>query len=93
MPTAATPLRERPISARMMSIPCQLVIIVDNRVQTEASSRAVTITGLRPMASDSGPVKSKPTASIPVEMESEILLLAGVTPNSCDSTGRIGCTQ
>ena len=32
------------------------------------------------MASDSGPVKSRPIASIPVEIESEILLLAGVTP-------------
>jgi hypothetical protein len=45
------------------------------------------------MASDSGPVNSRPTASIAVEMESEILLLAGDTPNSFDSTGRIGCTQ
>ncbi len=41
-----------------------------------ASSRAVTITGLRPIASDSGPVNSKPTANIAVEIESEILLLA-----------------
>ncbi|MNL86538.1 hypothetical protein D3C87_2152770 [compost metagenome] len=77
----------------MTRIPCQLVIIVDSNVQTEANSRAVTITCLRPMASESGPVNSSPTASIPVETESEILLLAGVTPNSWESTGRIGCTQ
>ncbi len=51
---------------------------------------AVTMTCLRPMASESGPVNSRPIASIPVEMESEILLLAGDTPNSCDKTGRIG---
>ena len=76
-----------------MRMPCQLVIMVDSSEQQAASSRAVTITGLRPMASDSGPVNNRPTASIAVEMESEILLLAGETPNSFDSTGRIGCTQ
>ncbi|MNF02159.1 hypothetical protein D3C80_2012680 [compost metagenome] len=82
MPTAATPLNDSPISARITRIPCQLVIIVDSKVHTEASSNAVTITGLRPIASESGPVNSKPTASMPVEIDSEILLLAGDTPNS-----------
>ncbi|CAM7886894.1 hypothetical protein ENINMM101M2_12445 [Enterobacter intestinihominis] len=71
-------------------MPCQLVIMVDSKVHTEASINAVTMTCLRPMASESGPVNSRPIASIPVEMESEILLLAGDTPNSCDRTGRIG---
>ena len=93
MPTAATPLSDRPMRARIIRMPCQLVIIVDNSEQQAASSRAVTITGLRPIASDSGPVNSRPTANIAVEIESEILLLAGDTPNSFDSTGRIGCTQ
>ncbi|CSG20736.1 Uncharacterised protein [Shigella sonnei] len=74
-------------------MPCQLVIIVESNVQMEANSSAVTITGLRPMASDRGPVNSKPIANIAVEMDSEILLFAGVKPNSCESTGRIGCTQ
>jgi hypothetical protein len=45
-------------------MPCQLVIMVESSVQTEASISAVTITGLRPMASDSGPVNSSPIASI-----------------------------
>jgi len=93
MPTAATPLSDSPISARISRMPCQLVIIVESSVHTEASIRAVTITGLRPMASDSGPVNSRPTASMPVEIESEILLLAGDTPNSWESTGKIGWTQ
>ncbi|MNI82687.1 hypothetical protein D3C73_1394250 [compost metagenome] len=53
----------------------------------------MTITGLRPMASESGPVNRRPIASMAVEIDSEILLLAGDTPNSWDSTGRIGCTQ
>ena len=38
-------------------------------------------------------LQSKPIANIAVEMDSEILLFAGVKPNSCESTGRIGCTQ
>ena len=71
-------------------MPCQLVIMVESSVQTEASISAVTITCLRPMASDSGPVKSRPIASIPVEIERDTLLLAGETPNSWESTGRIG---
>ena len=93
MPTAATPLSDRPIRARIIRIPCQLDIIVDSSEQQEASTSAVTITCLRPMASDSGPVNSRPTASIAVEIDSEILLLAGETPNSLESTGRIGWTQ
>ena len=82
MPTAATPLRDSPIRARITNMPCQLVIMVESSVQHEASNSAVTITGLRPMASDSGPVKSSPIASMAVETDSEILLLAGETPNS-----------
>ncbi|VDR27063.1 Uncharacterised protein [Raoultella terrigena] len=93
MPTAATPLSDRPISARMIRIPCQVVMTVDSRAQQEASTSAVTITFLRPMASEMGPVNSSPTASMAVEIDSEILLLAGEIPNSLDSTGRIGCTQ
>ncbi|CAH2817777.1 hypothetical protein SEA27A368_06430 [Salmonella enterica] len=67
--------------------------MVDNNVQQEANNNAVTITGLRPIASESGPVKSKPIASMAVEIESETLLLAGETPNSWESTGSIGWTQ
>ena len=82
MPTAATPLSERPISARIIKIPCQLVIMVESSEQHDASTKAVTITCLRPIASDSGPVNSNPTASMAVEIDSEILLCAGETPNS-----------
>ncbi|SVK52769.1 Uncharacterised protein [Acinetobacter baumannii] len=93
MPTAATPLSDRPISARISKMPCQLVIKAQISVQTAASNSATTITDLRPMASDSGPVNIRPIASRPVETESDRLLSAGETPKSCDSTGRIGCTQ
>ncbi len=80
---------DRPISARIIRIPCQLVIMVDNNVQQEANNKAVTITGLRPIASESGPVKSKPIASMAVEIESETLLLAGRRQTQ-ESTGSIG---
>ncbi|MNC45331.1 hypothetical protein D3C75_942860 [compost metagenome] len=93
MPTAATPLSERPISARISRMPCQLVIKAQIRVQIAASSSATTITDLRPMASDSGPVNIRPIANSPVETDSDRLLSAGEMPKSCDRTGRIGCTQ
>ncbi|MNC44350.1 hypothetical protein D3C75_932530 [compost metagenome] len=93
MPTAATPLSDNPISARIIKMPCQLVIMVESSVQIEASKSAVTITGLRPIASESGPVNSRPMANVAVETDNEILLLAGDTPNSCDRTGKMGWTQ
>ncbi len=43
--------------AHNQRIPCQLVIMVDNNVQQEANNKAVTITGLRPIASRKQAVK------------------------------------
>ena len=93
MATAATPLSDSPSSMRMARMPCQLCIWAASRVQAEASSRAVTITFLRPMASESGPLTSSPTASMAVEQESASELLAGEMPKSCDSTGSMGCSE
>ena len=74
----------------MTKMPCQLVIIEQINVHIAAINNAVTITCLRPIASDNGPVNINPTASNPVETESDRLLLAGEIPKSCDNTGRIG---
>src|SRR5476651_778555 len=93
MATAATPLNDSPINARISKIAFQLCIKAQINVQAAASIRATTITDLRPTASDTGPVNSKPTAINPVDKESVRLLVAGDTPKSCESTGKIGCTQ
>ena len=91
--TAATPLKASPISMRNSKMPCQLCIRVEIRVQSEASSSAVTITFLRPKASESGPLTRSPSASMAVAQESDRLLVAGEMAKSWESTGRIGCTQ
>lgn len=57
----------------------------------EVNSSVVIIIGLRLMVSDSGLVNSKLIVNIVVEMDSEILLFAGVKLNFCESIGRIGC--
>ena len=93
MATAATPLRESPINMRSSKMPCQLCIRVEIRVQSEASSSAVTITFLRPKASESGPLTRSPNASMAVAQESDRLLVAGEMTNSWERIGRIGCTQ
>src|SRR5450830_365189 len=49
--------------------------------------------GLRPMRSDTIEDSSSDTASAPVEIDSDRLLWAGVSANSCASSGISGCTQ
>src|SRR5688572_23103950 len=93
MATAATPLSDRPISARMMRMPSQLCIKEQTSVQPAARNNATTITDLRPTASETGPVNSRPIAIKPVDNDNDRLLVAGETPKSCDNTGRIGWTQ
>ncbi|MNE62299.1 hypothetical protein D3C80_1575690 [compost metagenome] len=91
--TAARPLSDSPSSARLSSTPCQLGISALTRVHRAAQNRANTITGLRPMRSEMGPVISKPIASMPVDTERIRLLCAALMENSWDSSGIIGCTQ
>ena len=57
------------------------------------SEQEATSTCLRPMASEIGPVISRPTARVSVESERIKLLCAALMPNACDSMGIIGCTQ
>ncbi|MND55366.1 hypothetical protein D3C80_464510 [compost metagenome] len=63
------------------------------RVNRAAAISDTTITGLRPMASDSGPVTSRPRASMAVDTDSARLLWAAVMENALDSTGIIGWMQ
>ncbi len=93
MATAATPLSARPTSARISRTPCQLGASALPTVNTAAASRDATSTCLRPMASEIGPVISRPTARVSVESERIRLLCAALMPNACDSMGIIGCTQ
>ncbi|MNT65925.1 hypothetical protein D3C72_2039490 [compost metagenome] len=62
-------------------------------MHSAAQNKAKTITGLRPMRSEIGPVTSSPTANMPVDTERIRLLCAALMANSCDSIGIIGCTQ
>ncbi|MNY21395.1 hypothetical protein D3C86_1549390 [compost metagenome] len=64
-----------------------------SRVHSAAAHSAATITGLRPMASDSGPVTSRPTARVMVDTDSTRLLCAALRAKAADNTGSIGCTQ
>ncbi|MNP87223.1 hypothetical protein D3C76_1879710 [compost metagenome] len=48
---------------------------------------------LRPMASETGPVNSRPTAMVAVDTDSARLLCAALKAKTRDSTGIIGCTQ
>ena len=57
-------------------MPCQLCIRADTRVQSEASSRAVTITFLRPKASARGPLTRGPCVRTGGGQESDRLLVA-----------------
>ncbi|MOA47171.1 hypothetical protein D3C78_1697820 [compost metagenome] len=93
MATATRPLSDRPSSARVSSRACQLGISGASRVHSAAAHRAATITGLRPTASDSGPVSSRPMARVAVATDSTRLLCAALTAKVVDSTGSIGCTQ
>ncbi len=93
MATAASPLRDRPTSARISSTPCQLGISALAMVHRAAASKAATITGLRPMRSETGPVINNPMASMPVATERIRLLWAALMEKSRDSSGIIGCTQ
>ncbi|MOA10239.1 hypothetical protein D3C78_1301210 [compost metagenome] len=93
MPTAARPLRARPSSARMTSTPCQVGISALPMVNRAARNSEATMIDLRPMASEIGPVTSRPMAMVMVEIDSTRLLWAAVRANARDSTGIIGCTQ
>ena len=76
MATAARPLRDKPTSARVTSTPSQVGIRALSRVNSAAENNANTITGLRPKASEMGPVISRPMASIAVATD-KINLWAG----------------
>ncbi|MCY1420212.1 hypothetical protein D3C76_1431410 [compost metagenome] len=93
MATAATPLSDKPTNARVTSTPSQDGIKALATVLRAAHNKAATITGLRPIRSEMGPVMSKPIASIAVDMDRIRLLWAALMENSCDSIGIIGCTQ
>ena len=62
-------------------------------VARAAQNNAATITGLRPRVSETGPVISRPRASIAVDTDRIRLLCAALMANSWDSAGIIGCTQ
>ncbi|MNH47093.1 hypothetical protein D3C79_1101670 [compost metagenome] len=62
-------------------------------VHSAAANRAATITGLRPIRSEIGPVISRPMASMPVAIDRIRLLCAALMEYSSDSSGIIGCTQ
>lgn len=93
MATAARPLSDSPTSARVTSTPSQLGINALAMVNSDAQNKAMTITDLRPSRSETGPVISRPMASMAVATERIRLLWAAVMENSCDSIGIIGCTQ
>ncbi|MNO30030.1 hypothetical protein D3C76_199620 [compost metagenome] len=77
----------------MASTASQVGITALARVDSAAQTSAKTITGLRPMRSEIGPVISKPSASMAVDTDSTRLLCAALIENSWDSSGIIGCTQ
>lgn len=81
MATAATPLSASPARARIAAY---------ISVKSAASSSETDMTDLRPMASDSGPVISKPSTIITVVTERERLLCAGLRWKLLEKTGRIG---
>ena len=56
----------------------------------EVAIRAVTISGLRPMASEVMPENSMPMARVAVLIESGRLLTAGEMPNSRVNSGSSG---
>ncbi|MCY1234376.1 hypothetical protein D9M68_432000 [compost metagenome] len=93
MATAASPLRASPTRARISSTPSQVGMAALARVNSAAAISDTTITGLRPRASDSGPVTSRPRASMAVETDSARLLWAAEMEKSLDSTGIIGWMQ
>ncbi|MCY1435086.1 hypothetical protein D9M71_511660 [compost metagenome] len=77
----------------MASTSSQLGITALAKVDRAAQTSANTITGLRPMRSEMGPVISRPNASMAVDTDSTRLLCAALMENSLDSRGIIGCTQ
>ena len=62
-------------------------------VHSAAANSAATITGLRPIRSEIGPVINRPMASMPVATDRIRLLCAALMEYSWDSSGIIGCTQ
>ena len=62
-------------------------------VSAAAAVSEITISGLRPHTSESAPAMRMENDSMPVERESERLLVAGLTWNSWVKTGISGCTH
>ncbi|MCY1466675.1 hypothetical protein D9M71_850520 [compost metagenome] len=77
----------------MTSTPCQVGISALPMVNSAARNSEATMMDLRPMASETGPVNSRPTAMVMVDTDSTRLLCAAVRAKARDSTGIIGCTQ
>ncbi len=77
----------------MAKRPRQLGMAALPRVHRLAPKRAAPMMGLRPTASEMGPVKTNPKARTAVDVESTRLLCAAVTPKALESMGIIGCTQ
>ncbi len=61
-------------------------------VLAEDATSEKTITGLRPTISEIVPAAIIENARMSVVAESERLLTAGETPNTCEKTGIKGCT-
>nr|BFE92081.1 hypothetical protein GCM10020185_26170 [Pseudomonas brassicacearum subsp. brassicacearum] len=76
--TAANPLNDSPTKARSSNTPCQVGIMALAIVHAEAANSAATITGLRPMRSEIGPVINRPMASRPVATDRIRLLCAAL---------------
>ena len=93
MATAGSPLKVIPVSARAASKAVQFGRAADTMVRTADETKDATITGFRPHTSESEPATSMDTASRPVVSESDRLLAAAPTLNSCENTGSSGCTQ
>ncbi len=93
MATAVSPLSDSPTSTRMASTISQLCMAALARVKSPAQSSETTITRLRPSASESEPVSSRPQARARVETDRTMLLCVALMAKARASTGIIGCTQ
>ncbi|EEB44827.1 hypothetical protein PROVALCAL_02852 [Providencia alcalifaciens DSM 30120] len=63
------------------------------KVKSAAQVREITITFLRPIASEIGPVTNNPNAINPVLNDNDKLAVAGETLKSADNIGKIGWTK
>ena len=93
MATAGKPLSAMPSRARTSRRPCQPGTNAATMVSVAEASSEATITGFLPQASESELATSIEKASSPVVTDSERLLAAAPSPNSCENSGISGCTQ